>query len=104
MTVIEYINDPQDKPRSFHPKTIPSWITDGGYWWNPDGSEKMIAVVSDDNVPEGAKTYTLAELQARQRAIQASHPMLVDPLDKDSGDMTDDEVDAMIEEWWNARI
>ena len=44
MTIIEYILDPQDKPRSFHPKTIPSYVNDGGYWRNPDGSEKMIGM------------------------------------------------------------
>ena len=40
MVIVEYQLDPQDKPRSYHPKTIPSFITDGGYWIHPDGSEK----------------------------------------------------------------
>ena len=103
MTFVEYINDPQNKPRSFHPKTRPTWVTDGGHWWSPE-DEKMIAVVSDDNIPEGVTTYTLEELQARQRGIQARHPMLVDPLDKDSGDMNDDQINAMIKDWVDIRI
>ena len=103
MSIVEYKLDPQDQPRSFNPKTIPSWVTDGGHWWNPE-NEKMIAIVPDDNIPEGATTYTLAELQARQRGIQASYPMLVDVLNKDSGDMTDDQINTMIEDWVDARI
>ena len=102
MTVIEYINDPQDKPRSFHPKTIPSWITDGGYWWNPDGSEKMIGVGLDGSIPEDLPTFTLVELQARQRAIHAKYPMKVSS-EPDADDMTDDEVNAVIKAWVDAR-
>ena len=103
MTIIEYKLDPQDKPRSFHPKTIPSYVTNGGYFMNPDGSDKIIAVVSDDNVPDWATTYTLEELQARQRTIHAKYPMLKDPMDMDAGNMTDDEVDTMIKDWVDNR-
>ena len=85
----EYLSlDPQDKPRSFHPKTIPSFITDGGYWrdpndWGPDGEEKMIGVGAEGSTPGTLTTFTLAELQARQRAIHAKYPMKVADLDKD---------------------
>ena len=102
MTFVEYINDPQDKPRSFHPKTVPSWVTNGGHWFDQD-SETMIAIVPDDNIPEGAKTYTLEELQARQRGIQARYPVLVSHFDKDSGNMTDDQINTMIEDWVDNR-
>ena len=102
MGIVEYKLDPQDQPRSFHPKTIPSWVTNGGHWWNPE-NEKMIAVVPDDSVPDGATTYTLAELQARQKGIQANYPMKVDVRDKDSDDMTDDQIDTMIADWVDTR-
>ena len=102
MTIIEYILDPQDKPRSFHPKKIPSYVTDGGYWFNPDGSEKMIGVGKEDSIPDSVTTFTLEELQARQRAIHAGYPMKVSPND-DADDMTDNEVNAVIKAWWDAR-
>ena len=100
MTIIEYILDPQDKPRSFHPKTIPSYVINGGSWTNPDGSEKMIGVGLEGSIPDDVTTFTLGELQARQRAIHANYPMKVDV---DGDDMTDDEVNAAIKEWWDAR-
>ena len=101
MVIVEYILDPQDKPRSYYPQTIPSYIEDGGYWNNPDGSEKMIGAVADGNVPEGATTFTLAELQARQRAIHAIYPMSISP--NDDTEMNDTQVDAAIKAWVDAR-
>ena len=102
MTIVEYILDPQDKPRSYSPKTIPSYITDGGYWMNPDGSEKMIGVGLEDSIPNDATIFTLAELQARQRAIHANYPMKVSSQ-FNADNMTDDEVDAFVKEWFDAR-
>jgi len=104
MTIIEYILDPQDQPRSYVPRTIPSYVLDGGdggYWVNPDGSEKMIGIVTDENVPEGATTFTLAELQARQRAIHAAYPMQVSSLDETIQTIT--QVNAGIKAWVDAR-
>ena len=101
MTIVEYILDPQDKPRSFHPKTIPSYVSDGGYFSTLDGSEKMIGVGLEGSIPDDVTTFTLEELQARQLAIHANYPMKVSPNGDD--DMTDDEVDACVKEWWDAR-
>ena len=112
MTIVEYILDPQDKPRSYNPKTTPSFISDGGQFVNPDG-EMMIGIVeSDDDVPDGITTFTIEELQARQRAIHLKYPFSKldykgydydyktgEPL----GDMTDDEVNAEIKAWVDAR-
>ena len=105
MTIIEYILDPQDKPRSFYPQTVPSYVgSNGGCWFNPDGSEKMIAMIPDNDVPDGATTYTLAELQARQRAIHAEHPMKVDGSNyPESDNMTVDEVNAAVKAWVDAK-
>ena len=104
MTIVEYILDPQDKPRSYYPKTIPSYITDGGYWSNPDGSEKMIGIGVEGSIPDSLTTFTLAELQARQRAIHAEYPMKKEAHRVlDYGDMTDDEVDSAVKEWVDAR-
>jgi hypothetical protein len=100
MAIIEYILDPQDQPRSYSPKTIPSYVTDGGYWMNPDGSEKMIGI-GGGNIPSSISTYTLAELQARQRAIHAKYPMIVSP--EDHTEMNDTQVNAAIKAWVDAR-
>ncbi len=99
MTIIEY---------KLHPipqggMKIPDFVTDGGYWQNPDDFT-LIGTVPDGveyYVPDTVTTYTLAELQARQRAIHAKYPMKVGLPDSD--DMTDDEVNAAIKAWWDAR-
>jgi len=107
MVVVEYILDPQDKSRSYHPKTVPLYITDGGYFKNDDGSEKMIGIGKEGNVPDSLTTFTLEELQTRQRAIHANFPMVKESADKtkdrDDVELTDDEVNAVVEAWWNAR-
>ena len=108
MTIIEYILDPQDEPRSFHPKTIPSYVNDGGYWRNPDGSEKMIGMqVEGSTLPDTATILTLEELQERQRAIHAKYPMKKDVVyahqTDDAENMTDEEVNAAVKEWVDAR-
>ena len=111
MTIVEYILDPQDKPRSYNSKTIPSYITDGGYWMNPDGSEKMIGVGLEGSIPDVVTTFTLAELQARQRAIHAEYPMKGSIIQDgmrlwyhyDADDLTDDEVDTLVKAWVDAR-
>ena len=103
MTIIEYILDPQDQPRSHHPKTLPYYVADGGYWENPDGSEKMIGVGKEGSIPDSVTTFTLEELQARQRAIHAETPMKKEWW-HESDDMTVDEVNAEIKEWVDARI
>ena len=101
MVIVEYKLDPQDKPRSFHPKTIPSFITDGGYWLNPD-DETMIGIGSDGDIPETMVAYTLEELQIRQLAVHAKYPIKVG-INTDAEDMTDDQVNAAVKAWVDAR-
>ena len=99
MTIIEYKLHPI--PRGG--MKIPDFVTDGGYWGNPDDFT-LIGTVPDRveyYVPDTVTTYTLAELQARQRAIHAKYPMKVGLPDSD--DMTNDEVDAAIKAWVDAR-
>ena len=101
MTIVEYVLDPQDKPRSYHPKTLPSFITDGGHWINPS-SEQLIGIGKEGSIPDSATTFNLEELQARQRAIHAEYPMKVSSR-YDADDLTDDEVNAEIKAWVDAR-
>ena len=101
MKIIEYILDPQDEPRSFHPKTIPSYVTDGGWWINPDDGTMIGVLVG--SLPDGIKVIeTLEELQARQRAIHANHPMAKD-WPNYTEFRTADEVDPVIKWWWDTR-
>ena len=103
MTIVEYKLDPQDKPRSYHPKTIPSFIADGGYWINSDGSEKMIGVQAEGStLPDTATVLTLEELKERMLAIHAKYPILRGIAHYEEA-MNDDEVNAAVQEWVDAR-
>ena len=100
MTIIEYKLHPI--PRGG--MRIPDFVTDGGYWQNPDDFT-LIGTVPDGveyYVPETVTTYTLAELQARQRAIHAKYPMQIDSRE-DADDMNDTQVNAAIKAWVDAR-
>ena len=100
MTIIEYKLHPI--PRGG--MKIPDFVTDGGYWGNPD-DHTLIGTVPDGveyYVPDTVTTYTLAELQARQRAIHAKYPMKVDGV-PDGDDMNDTQVNAAIKAWVDAR-
>tara|TARA_R110000822_G_scaffold156449_5_gene296204 strand:+ start:124 stop:426 length:303 start_codon:yes stop_codon:yes gene_type:complete len=100
MTIIEYKLHPI--PRGG--MRIPDFVTDGGYWQNPDDFT-LIGTVPDGveyYVPDTVTTYTLAELQARQRAIHAIYPMKVDGV-PEGDDMNDTQVNAAIKAWVDAR-
>jgi|TARA_Y100000310_G_scaffold154646_1_gene154161 hypothetical protein len=101
MTIIEYILDPQDKPRSFYPKTIPDFVSDGGYFMSPDGSEKLIGVGVEGKIPDNTETFNLQQLQERQVAIHAQYPMREKEPDGDV--LTNEEVNAVVEDWWDTR-
>ena len=102
MTIIEYKLDPQDADESYHPRTIPSYVIDGGYWSNPD-NYKLIGIGLEGSIPDDIETFTLAKLQARQRAIHAKYPMKVG-RDEDSDDMTDTEVNTVIKTWMDIKF
>ena len=99
MTIIEYKLHPI--PRGG--MKIPDFVTDGGYWFNKDDFTLIGTVPSgvEYYVPDTVTTYTLEELQARQRAIHAKYPMKKEPTGDEN--MTDDEVNAVIQAWVDAR-
>ena len=93
MTIYEYVLE--DAGAGF---TCPPWIDDGGYWL--DG-ENMIGVRDDTNVstvPDGAISFTAAELEARQLALHAITPMMKDGDDL-MIEMTDAEVSTQVQAW-----
>ena len=97
MTIIEYKLHPHNGGMK-----IPDFVTDGGYWSNPD-DHTLIGTVPDGveyYVPESVVTYTLAELQARQLAIHAKYPMR--NLEEDRV-LTDEEVNQDVADWVAAR-
>ena len=99
MVIIEYKMHPSPQGMK-----TPDFVTDGGHWGNPDDNT-LIGIVPDGveyYVPDTVTTYTLAELQARQRAMHAKEPMKVG-TEPDDDEMTDDQVDAVIKAWVDAR-
>ena len=103
MTIIEYKLDPQDQPNSYHPKTIPDFVAAGGGNWQDPDNFKMIGVqVEGSTLPDTATVLTLQELQARMLAIHAKYPMLKG-MPHDEEEMNDDEVNAAIQSWVDAR-
>jgi len=89
-------------PMNGHGMSTPSFITNGGHWYNDD---KMISVEPDTEpeyyVPETVKTFTVDELKARQVAVHAVTPYKV--IDADGQptevDMSDAQVETMVDEW-----
>ena len=89
-------------PMNGHGMSTPTFITNGGHWYNDN---KMISVEPDTEpeyyVPETVKTFTVAELKARQVAVHAVTPYKV--LDAQGMptevDMSDAEVETMVADW-----
>jgi hypothetical protein len=81
---------------------IPDFVTDGGYWGNPDDHTLIGSVPegAEYYVPDTVITYTLAELQTRQLAIHAKYPMR--NLEEDRV-LTNDEVKTAVADWVSAR-
>jgi hypothetical protein len=95
MSIIEYKLHPMPQGGM----KIPDFVTDGGYWQNPD-DYTLIGTVPDGveyYVPDTVTTYTLAELKTRQLAIHAKYPMRKPHADED---MTNAEVETEIDTWW----
>ena len=55
----------------------PDFIEDGGYWYNPDDHTMIGTVPSNSEyyVPDTIVELTAEELETRQLAIHAKHPM-----------------------------
>ena len=80
---------------------IPDFVTDGGYWGNPDDHTLIGSVPegAEYYVPDTVITYTLAELQTRQLAIHAKYPM----RHHDDRVLTEEEVKTAVADWVSAR-
>tara|TARA_Y100001951_G_C11259899_1_gene251853 strand:+ start:828 stop:1163 length:336 start_codon:yes stop_codon:yes gene_type:complete len=104
MLIIEYKLHPM--PSGGRPNKlmkIPDFVTDGGYWINPD-DHTLIGTVPDDieyYVPDTVVILTPSELEARQLAIHAKHPMKKGSPTPDGEleEMTEAEIKAEIQSW-----
>ena len=88
-------------PMNGHGMSTPTFITNGGHWYNDN---KMIGVEPDSTeyyVPETVNVLTLAQLKARQVAVHGVTPYK--KLDAQGmpteDDMSDAEVETMVADW-----
>ena len=89
-------------PMNGHGMSTPSFITNGGHWYNDN---RMISIEPDGEteyyVPDTVKVLDAAGLKARQVAVHAAAPYKV--LDADgqptADDMTNAQVETMVDEW-----
>lgn len=102
MKIVEYkLHANPDRTMS-----TPAFIKGGGYFHNRD-DHTMIAAMADEEqmyyIPDTLTEYTVAELKTRQLAIHAKYPcqkrIEVEGGNDTSEDMTDAEVEAMIDQW-----
>jgi hypothetical protein len=84
---------------------IPGWVGDRGHWFNSADNTYIgwIDDVRDYYVPDTVVALTKAELVARQLAIHATTPFmnLSDNPGEEPVAMTDAEVTAMVEAWYD---
>ena len=85
----------------------PYWVDDGGYWGNP-ANNTLIGATRDNQefkIPDTVTKLTAAEIETRQLAIHAAHPMpkyaedAAHHLQATGEDQTEAEVRTQIQEW-----
>ena len=97
----KYLEYKLHAPMNGHGMSTPSFITNGGHWYNDD---KMIGVEPDSTeyyVPETVNVLTADQLKARQVAIHGVTPYKVMGADgmPTEVDMSDAEVETMVDDW-----
>ena len=90
-------------PMNGHGMSTPSWVDDGGHWYNND-DYTMIGFSPDTTeyyIPDSVDFKTLADLKARQVAVHANYPYKVmDAEGKPTEvDMTNAQVETMVADW-----
>ena len=78
--------------------TVPEWVIDGGYFYNPD-TFSLVGTTLDDSVrqfylPDTVVILTRQTLKDRQVAINTLHP--TDPPTPDA------EIEAQVDAWCDA--
>ena len=102
MQILEY---KLHAPMNGHGMSTPSFITNGGQFYNP-ADHTMIAGEPDTTeyyIPDSVTVYTVAELKTRMLTMHGVTPyqkMGATPADME--DMTDAEVETMVDDWVTA--
>ena len=103
MQILEY---KLHAPMNGHGMSTPSFITNGGQFYN-SADHTMIAAEPDTTeyyIPDSITVYTVAELKTRMLTMHAASPFQKmratpgDPME----DMTDAEVETMVDDWVTA--
>ena len=85
----------------------PYWVDHGGHWYNPD-NYTFVGATRDNQefkIPDTVTKLTAAELETRQLAIHAAHPMpkyaedAAHHLQATGEDQTEAEVRTAIKNW-----
>ena len=98
----KYLEYKLHAPMNGHGMSTPSFITNGGHWYNDD---KMISIEPDEDpeyyVPDTVKVFTADQLKERQVAVHAAAPYKVMGEDglPTADDMTNAQVETMVDEW-----
>ena len=98
----KYLEYKLHAPMNGHGMSTPSFITNGGHWYNDD---KMISIEPDEDpeyyVPDTVKVFTADQLKERQVAVHAAAPYKVMGEDGQptADDMTNAQVETMVDEW-----
>ena len=102
MQILEY---KLHAPMNGHGMTTPSFITNGGQFYN-SADHTMIAAEPDTTeyyIPDSVTVYTVAELKTRMSAMHTASPFQkMGATPQDMEDMTDAEVEAMVDAWVTA--
>ena len=102
MQILEY---KLHAPMNGHGMSTPSFITNGGQFYNP-ADHTMIAAEPDTTeyyIPDTVTVYTVAELKTRMATMHAASPFQkMGNTPNDMEDMTDAEVEAMVDAWVTA--
>ncbi len=83
-------------------KLAPSWIEDGGHFYNPDNFT-LVGWSPDEGkrdyyIPDTVVVLDRASLLARQLAINTKYPM----RDIDGNPLTDEQIEQVLNEWCEA--
>ena len=98
----KYLEYKLHAPMNGHGMSTPSFITNGGHWYNDD---KMISIEPDEDpeyyVPDTVKVFTADQLKERQLAVHAAAPYKVMGENgmPTADDMTNAQVETMVDEW-----
>ena len=101
MQILEY---KLHAPANGHGMSTPTFITNGGQFYN-NADHTMIAAEPDTTeyyIPDSVTVYTVAELKTRMLTMHGVEALQKMADDGSMEDMTDAEVETMVDDWVTA--